>query len=111
MKDRPEFYDLDWKDPRDYEERQALIKCLTCIDFNYPQHFLTWSTEEAKEALGRAGLVDCAVCLRSCDSSSFLFCCLNACYIRFTRCGCRSDFSFVSSSFVTIRPVLGIFKS
>jgi sugar phosphate isomerase/epimerase len=64
MKDRPELYKQDLKDPRDYVRRQAMIKGLTCIDFNYPQHFLTWSTEEAKEALGRAGLVAGAVCLR-----------------------------------------------
>lgn len=64
MKDRPELHGEELKDPRDYVKRQATIKGLTCIDFNYPQHFLTWSSEEAKEALGHAGLVAGAVCLR-----------------------------------------------
>jgi sugar phosphate isomerase/epimerase len=40
------------------------VKGLTCVDFNYPQHFLTWSNQEARAALDGAGLVAGAVCLR-----------------------------------------------
>ena len=64
MKDRPELWPHPLKDPRDYVARQATIEGLTCVDFNYPQHFHSWSVEEAKAALDEAGLVAGAVCLR-----------------------------------------------
>ena len=64
MKDRPELWSESLKDPSDYVKRQATIKGLTCVDFNYPQHFLTWSSADAKAALDDAGLVAGAVCLR-----------------------------------------------
>jgi sugar phosphate isomerase/epimerase len=41
-----------------------MIQGLGCVDFNYPQHFHTWSVQEAKEALDEAGLKAGAVCLR-----------------------------------------------
>jgi xylose isomerase len=37
---------------------------LTCVDFNYPQHFHTWTSQEAKASLDEVGLVAGAVCLR-----------------------------------------------
>ena len=66
MKDRPELYPgKQLQSPRDYVERQATIRGLTCVDFNYPQHFENyWTTAEAKQALEQAGLVAGAVCLR-----------------------------------------------
>jgi len=64
MKDRPELWGAPLKDPRDWVRRQATIKGLTCVDFNYPQHFHNWSNQEAKAALDEAGLVAGAVCLR-----------------------------------------------
>lgn len=35
-----------------------------CVDFNWPQHFQSWSAKEAKAALEEVGLVAGAVCLR-----------------------------------------------
>jgi sugar phosphate isomerase/epimerase len=65
MKDRPELWNEPLKNPRDYVKRQATVRGLTCVDFNYPQHFHSfWSNEEAKAALEEAGLVAGAVCLR-----------------------------------------------
>jgi ribokinase len=64
MKDRPELWDSPLKDPKDYVRRQSTIKGLTCVDFNYPQHFSMWSASEAKIALDAAGLKAGAVCLR-----------------------------------------------
>lgn len=64
MKDRPELWDSELKTPKDYVQRQATVRGLTCVDFNYPQHFHTWSNKEAKQALEEAGLVAGAVCLR-----------------------------------------------
>lgn len=64
MKDRPELWGPPLLTPKDYVQRQAGISGLTCVDFNYPQHFHTWSNEEAKVALSEAGLVAGAVCLR-----------------------------------------------
>lgn len=64
MKDRPELWNMPLDNPRDFVRRQATIRGLTCVDFNYPQHFLSWSNEEAKAALDEAGLVAGAVCLR-----------------------------------------------
>ena len=68
MKDRPEL----WKEgplqtARDYVSRQAKIRGLTCVDFNYPQHFGegVWSSnEDARSTLEKSGLVAGAVCLR-----------------------------------------------
>jgi sugar/nucleoside kinase (ribokinase family)/sugar phosphate isomerase/epimerase len=64
MKDRPDLWNGTLSDPRDYVERQSRIRGLTCVDFNYPQHFQTWSVLEAKKALDAAGLKAGAVCLR-----------------------------------------------
>ena len=64
MKDRPELWGDPLQNPRDYVRRQATIRGLTCVDFNYPQHFHNWSNEEAKAELDKAGLVAGAVCLR-----------------------------------------------
>jgi ribokinase len=64
MKDRPELWDGPLADPRDWVRRQGTVRGLTCVDFNYPQHFHSWSTEEAKEALVAQGRVAGAVCLR-----------------------------------------------
>lgn len=64
MKDRPELWQEPLENPHDYVKRQAMIQGLGCVDFNYPQHFHTWSVQEAKEALDEAGLKAGAVCLR-----------------------------------------------
>jgi sugar/nucleoside kinase (ribokinase family)/sugar phosphate isomerase/epimerase len=64
MKDRPELWQEPLQNPHDYVKRQAMIQGLGCVDFNYPQHFHTWSVQEAKEALDEAGLKAGAVCLR-----------------------------------------------
>ena len=64
MKDRPELWGGPLQDPKDYVRRQGTVEGLTCVDFNYPQHFLTWSDQEAKQALDDEGLVAGAVCLR-----------------------------------------------
>jgi xylose isomerase len=66
MKDRPELWSRSTlSSPQDYVKRQASIAGLTCVDFNYPQHFDSyWSAAEAKQALDVAGLVAGAVCLR-----------------------------------------------
>ena len=65
MKDRPELWNGPLSTPRDFVRRQALVKGLTCVDFNYPQHFEShWTAAEAKQALDEAGLVAGAVCLR-----------------------------------------------
>jgi sugar/nucleoside kinase (ribokinase family)/sugar phosphate isomerase/epimerase len=64
MKDRPEVWDGPLLTPADWVKRQATVDGLTCVDFNYPQHFHTWSSYEAKAAVDEAGLVAGAVCLR-----------------------------------------------
>ncbi|KAL7527556.1 hypothetical protein ACHAWF_002227, partial [Thalassiosira exigua] len=68
MKDRPDLADPSLHplaSPREYVRRQARIRGLGCVDFNYPQHFDGhWTPAEAKEALDEAGLVAGAVCLR-----------------------------------------------
>ena len=66
MKDRPELWDEGpLQSPRDYVKRQAKVPGLTCVDFNYPQHFGShWTVAEAKAALEEAGFVAGAVCLR-----------------------------------------------
>ena len=70
MKDRTDLLhdmssSLPLSHPRDYVRRQATIRGLGCVDFNYPQHFEGyWSPEDAKVALDEVGLVAGAVCLR-----------------------------------------------
>jgi len=68
MKDRPELWNKgNLKNARDYVQRQAQIQGLTCVDFNYPQHFGdgVWdSTEDARQTLEKAGLCAGAICLR-----------------------------------------------
>eukprot|EP00980_Cylindrotheca_fusiformis_P024170 scaffold11589_cov117-Cylindrotheca_fusiformis.AAC.4 len=64
MKDRPELWSDELRTPHDFVKRQSTIPGLTCVDFNYPQHFHSWTNREAKAALDEAGLVAGAVCLR-----------------------------------------------
>jgi sugar/nucleoside kinase (ribokinase family)/sugar phosphate isomerase/epimerase len=64
MKDRPDLWEASLNDPKDYVQRQSHITGLTCVDFNYPQHFHGWTAIKAKEALDAAGLKAGAVCLR-----------------------------------------------
>jgi sugar/nucleoside kinase (ribokinase family)/sugar phosphate isomerase/epimerase len=66
MKDRPDLWAKNrLENPKDFVERQSNVQGLTCVDFNYPQHFGShWTAEEAKAALNEAGLVAGAVCLR-----------------------------------------------
>ena len=67
MKDRQDLLDPSDKmiTPRDFVRRQASIRGLGCVDFNYPQHFDGyWSPEEARHALDEVGLAAGAVCLR-----------------------------------------------
>lgn len=64
MKDRPELHDGQLSDVRHWVQRQGKIRGLGCVDFNYPQHFHTWTTTDAKTALDEVGLVAGAVCLR-----------------------------------------------
>ena len=65
MKDRPDLFPSQLKTPRDFVKRQATVRGLTCVDFNYPQHFESfWTPSESKKALDNAGLKAGAVCLR-----------------------------------------------
>lgn len=64
MKDRPDLYEGITQDVRSWVKRQGTIRGLGCVDFNYPQHFHTWTTVEAKAALDDVGLSAGAVCLR-----------------------------------------------
>ena len=65
MKDRPDLWDGGpLQSTRDWVRRQATVQGLTCVDFNYPQHFHDWTVEEAKACLEEHGLVAGAVCLR-----------------------------------------------
>jgi len=64
MKDRPELWPGPLNDVRDWVQRQGRIRGLGCVDFNYPQHFHTWTNAEAKAALDEVGLIAGAVCLR-----------------------------------------------
>lgn len=64
MKDRPELWPAPLNDVREWVKRQGTIRGLGCVDFNYPQHFTSWSSAEAKLALEEVGLVAGAVCLR-----------------------------------------------
>jgi len=63
MKDRTDLWNGE-QGVRGWVKRQATVRGLGCIDFNFPQHFESWSVKEAKEALVEAGLVAGAVCLR-----------------------------------------------
>mmetsp|Transcript_27986 Transcript_27986/g.41272 ORF Transcript_27986/g.41272 Transcript_27986/m.41272 type:complete len:847 (-) Transcript_27986:106-2646(-) len=64
MKDRPDLSSSPIHDVRDWVKRQGTINGLNCVDFNYPQHFHSWTNEEAKQALDDENLVAGAVCLR-----------------------------------------------
>jgi hypothetical protein len=64
MKDRPELWDGPLDDVRHWVKRQGTVQGLTCVDFNYPQHFQSWTKEEAKAALDVENLKAGAVCLR-----------------------------------------------
>eukprot|EP00571_Detonula_confervacea_P011125 CAMPEP_0172306676 /NCGR_PEP_ID=MMETSP1058-20130122/7699_1 /TAXON_ID=83371 /ORGANISM="Detonula confervacea, Strain CCMP 353" /LENGTH=1154 /DNA_ID=CAMNT_0013018641 /DNA_START=135 /DNA_END=3599 /DNA_ORIENTATION=- len=65
MKDRLDLVDSPVATPRDYLQRQATIRGLGCVDFNYPQHFGDyWTPQEARKALDDVNLVAGAVCLR-----------------------------------------------
>ena len=55
---------LPMDSPRDWLRRQATIRGLGCVDFNYPQHFHDWEAKEAKEALDEANLLSGSLCLR-----------------------------------------------
>ena len=63
MKDRPELWGGE-QGVRGWVKRQGSIKGLGCVDFNFPQHFVEWSSKEAKQALDEVDLVAGAVCLR-----------------------------------------------
>ena len=64
MKDRPDLHQGELSDVRHWVQRQGKIRGLGCVDFNYPQHFHTWTNADAKAALDEVGLVAGAVCLR-----------------------------------------------
>ena len=64
MKDRSDLHDGELSDVRHWVQRQGKIRGLGCIDYNFPQHFHTWTNAEAKAALDEVGLVAGAVCLR-----------------------------------------------
>lgn len=64
MKDRPELWKEPLSDVREWVRRQSTVRGLSCVDFNYPQHFIDWTKEEAKAALDAANLKAGAVCLR-----------------------------------------------
>jgi sugar/nucleoside kinase (ribokinase family)/sugar phosphate isomerase/epimerase len=64
MKDRADLWPYPLKNVQDLVKRQATVRNIGCIDFNYPQHFQDWSPEEAKALLDEYGLVAGAVCLR-----------------------------------------------
>ena len=64
MKDRPDLHEGELGDVRHWVQRQGEIRGLGCVDFNYPQHFHSWTNADAKAALDEVGLVAGAVCLR-----------------------------------------------
>eukprot|EP00594_Rhizosolenia_setigera_P005521 CAMPEP_0178950328 /NCGR_PEP_ID=MMETSP0789-20121207/6587_1 /TAXON_ID=3005 /ORGANISM="Rhizosolenia setigera, Strain CCMP 1694" /LENGTH=723 /DNA_ID=CAMNT_0020631033 /DNA_START=238 /DNA_END=2410 /DNA_ORIENTATION=+ len=64
MKDRPELWEKPVDNVREWVKRQGTVKGLGCVDFNYPQHFHSWTSKEAKAALEEVGLKAGAVCLR-----------------------------------------------
>ena len=61
MKDRLDLLDssaLPMATPREWLRRQATVRGLGCVDFNYPQHFGDyWTPKEAKRMLDEVGLV------------------------------------------------------
>ena len=64
MKDRPELWPNPVDNVKEWVKRQGTIRGLNCIDFNYPQHFESWTVAEAKKSLDEAGLCAGSVCLR-----------------------------------------------
>jgi len=64
MKDRPELWPNPVDNVKEWVKRQGTIRGLDCIDFNYPQHFESWTVAEAKKSLDDAGLCAGSVCLR-----------------------------------------------
>lgn len=64
MKDRPELWPNPVDNIREWVKRQSTVDGLGCVDFNWPQHFHSWSADDAKRALDESGLVAGAVCLR-----------------------------------------------
>ncbi|GAX13651.1 hypothetical protein FisN_14Lh336 [Fistulifera solaris] len=68
MKDRWDLWSTDETNNKgsvmEWLKRQATIPGLTCIDFNYPQHFHSHSLSELKDALAAYRLKAGAVCLR-----------------------------------------------
>ena len=64
MKDRPELWSTPVDNVQEWVKRQGTINGLGCVDFNYPQHFHSWTSKDAKKALDKVGLVAGAVCLR-----------------------------------------------
>jgi ribokinase len=64
MKDRPELWSNPVDNVKEWVKRQGAVKGLGCVDFNYPQHFQSWTSKEAKQALDEVRLVAGAVCLR-----------------------------------------------
>jgi L-rhamnose isomerase len=67
MKDRPELWEgKSLVNAKDWVKRQGTIRGLTCVDFNYPQHFgSVWANNaEAKACLDAEGLKAGSVCLR-----------------------------------------------
>lgn len=74
MKDRWDLWSTNNNDNSDdtkkkgsvmeWLQRQSTIPELTCVDFNYPQHFHSHSLSEMKDALAACHLQAGAVCLR-----------------------------------------------
>jgi len=64
MKDRPELWPNPVDNVKEWVKRQGAVKGLGCVDFNYPQHFQSWTSKDAKKVLDEVGLVAGAVCLR-----------------------------------------------
>lgn len=64
MKDRPDLWEAPLTDVREWIRRQASVDGITCVDLNFPQHFHTWTNQQAKAFLDMAGLKAGAVCLR-----------------------------------------------
>jgi sugar/nucleoside kinase (ribokinase family)/sugar phosphate isomerase/epimerase len=68
MKDRWDLWSTDETNSKgsvmEWLKRQATIPGLTCVDFNYPQHFHSHSLSELRDALAACRLQAGAVCLR-----------------------------------------------
>ena len=64
MKDRPDLWPHPLEDAWDWVRRQLSVSGLGCVDFNYPQHFASWTPEEARAALDDSTLRAGSVCLR-----------------------------------------------